>query len=82
MNGFLVTFLQLLCQILSLAIIARILLSWVDPAGQMRVSQILDEVTEPILGPIRRIMPNMGILDLSPMVAIMLLWLVQNLLPR
>jgi YggT family protein len=80
MTGFLGTFLQLLTQILYFAIFARIILSWVDPASQNRVSQILHEITEPVLGPIRRIMPNTGMLDLSPMVAIFLLVLLQNLI--
>ena len=80
MSGFLLTFFQLLFQILWIAIFARIILSWVDQGGQMRISQILFEITEPILGPIRRIMPNMGMFDLSPMVAIILLDLLRRLL--
>ena len=80
MSGLLLTFFQLLFQILWIAIFARIILSWVDQGGQMRISQILFEITEPILGPIRRIMPNMGMFDLSPMVAIILLDLLRRLL--
>ncbi len=80
MTEYLFTFFQLLFRILWFAIFARIILSWVDPGGQMRISQILHEITEPILGPIRRIMPNMGMFDLSPMVAIILLEVLRNLL--
>lgn len=80
MSELLITFFGLLFQVLYFAIFARIILSWVDQGGQMRISQILYEITEPILGPIRRIMPNMGMLDLSPMVAIFLLWFLNNLL--
>lgn len=80
MTGFLSTFFQLLIQILYFAIFGRIILSWIDPGGGNRVSQILFEVTEPILGPIRRIMPNTGMLDLSPMVAIFLLYLLRDLI--
>ena len=80
MIGFLVTFFQLLLNILFFAIFARIILSWIDQTGQMRISQILYEITEPILLPIRRIMPNTGMLDLSPMVAIILLQLLRNLI--
>jgi YggT family protein len=80
MIGFLVTFFQLLFRILFFAIFARIILSWIDQAGQMRITQILYEITEPILLPIRRIMPNTGMLDLSPMVAIILLQLLGNLI--
>ena len=80
MSDFLITFFQLLFRILWIAIFARIILSWIDQGGQMRISQILFEITEPILAPIRRIMPNMGMLDLSPMVAIILLEVLRNLL--
>ena len=80
MSGYLITFFSLLFRILWIAIFARIILSWVDPAGQMRLTQILHEITEPILGPIRRVMPSMGMIDLSPMVAIILLEVLRNIL--
>ncbi len=80
MNGFLSTFFQLLIHILFLSIFARIILSWIDQTGSSRLSQILHEITEPILMPIRRIMPNTGMFDLSPMVAIILLQLLRNLI--
>ena len=76
------TFFQLLIQVLYIAIFARIILSWLDQGGQMRISQILHEITEPILMPIRRIMPSTGMFDLSPMVAIILLQLLQGLIRR
>ncbi len=80
MASFLVTFFQLLFRILFFAIFARIILSWIDQGGQMRISRILYDITEPIILPIRRIMPNTGMLDLSPMVAIILLQLLGNLI--
>lgn len=40
--------------------------------------QILDAITEPIMDPIRRIMPRLGMLDLSPLVAILLLQFVSS----
>lgn len=76
------TFFQLLFQILYIAIFVRIILSWLDQGGQWRISQILHEITEPILMPIRRIMPSTGMFDLSPMVAIILLQLLQGLIGR
>ncbi len=80
MTDFFVTFFQLLFQILYIAIFVRIIMSWIDQGGQMRITQILYEITEPILAPIRRIMPSMGMFDLSPMVAIILLQVLQRLL--
>ncbi|HSH79303.1 MAG TPA: YggT family protein [Herpetosiphonaceae bacterium] len=80
MTDFLLTFFRLLFQILYIAIFVRIIMSWIDQGGQMRITQILHEITEPILAPIRRIMPSMGMFDLSPMVAIILLQVLQRLL--
>lgn len=60
--------------VLTILIIIRALLSWVpnliDPRGP--IAEFLYTVTEPILGPIRSLMPRMMI-DLSPLIAIFLL---------
>ncbi len=82
LSGFLVTFVNLLFQALLFAILGRVLISWIDPMGNMRISQILREITEPILGPIRSILPNLGMIDLSPLVAILLIQLLHNLILR
>jgi YggT family protein len=80
MSGFLVTFINLLFQALFFAILGRVLISWIDPMGNMRVTQVLREITEPILAPIRSVLPNFGMLDLSPLVAMLLLNLIQGLI--
>ncbi|NJP05074.1 MAG: YggT family protein [Chloroflexaceae bacterium] len=80
MAGFFITFINLLFQALWLAIFGVVILSWIDPTGNMRVTQILREITEPILGPIRKIMPSVGGFDFSPMVALLLLYALQNAL--
>jgi YggT family protein len=41
---------------------------------------VLFQITEPFLAPLRRVLPRMGMLDLSPMVAIILLWIIRALL--
>jgi YggT family protein len=79
MNDFLRSFFFILFSVLNIAIIGRILMSWVDQTGHMRITQILYEITEPILGPLRRIIPQMGMFDLSPMIAILLLNFLQRL---
>ena len=78
--GPVVTFISILFEILNLAIIARVLISWVNLAPDHPIVEFLYSVTEPILGPIRRIMPRTGMFDLSPIVAIILLELVRTLL--
>lgn len=82
MNSFLFTFLRILFMALDIAIIGRILMSFIDQGGQMRITQILFEITEPILGPLRRIIPSVAMFDFSPMVALLIINLLQNLVLR
>jgi YggT family protein len=73
MSSYLANFITLLFQILSLAIFVRVLLSWVDPMGNMRITQVLRDMTEPIIAPIRNILPNTMMIDFSPFIAMLLL---------
>lgn len=61
------------CQWLFYAIIARALISWVYPNWRHPVAQVLFVVTEPLLRATRRVLPNMGMLDFAPLVAMILL---------
>ncbi|MEN9934096.1 MAG: hypothetical protein RLZZ387_675 [Chloroflexota bacterium] len=72
-SGFIISFILMLLQVLSFAILGRVLLSWVDPMGNMRITQILNDVTEPMLAPIRNLMPQMPMFDFSPIIAMLLL---------
>lgn len=72
-----------------LTILARIILTLVlsfmpndPPPGLVSITQVLVQVTEPILAPIRRVLPTFGMLDFSPMVAILLLALMQQIISR
>ena len=70
----LVEIVQATVLVLTLLIIARALLSWfpnVDPRNP--AVEFLITVTEPILAPIRAVSPRLGFIDLTPMVAIILL---------
>lgn len=60
-------------QALWICVIIRFILSWIDPANNWRFSRVMRDVTEPVLAPIRRIIPPVGFLDLSAMVALVLL---------
>jgi YggT family protein len=70
----------------SIIILARVILSWfmMNPSsrGGLLAStyQALFQITEPLLSPIRRIMPRTGMVDLSPMIAIILLWIIRALI--
>jgi len=73
-------FIRLLCQVLTFAIFIRVILSWfVTRPNTLTI--ILDKITEPILAPLRRIIPRAGMFDFTPLVAIILLQLIANLLP-
>jgi len=76
----LVSIIQLFLQLLVFAIFARAIISWfpVDPRGP--IVQVLDAVTEPILTPLRRVIPRVGMLDLTPMIAILLLAFIAQVL--
>ncbi|MDR7418780.1 MAG: YggT family protein [Armatimonadota bacterium] len=76
-----VSLVNLVFQVLNILILIRIVLSWVPGVslGHPAV-RIVHQLTSPILDPIRRLMPPVGGLDLSPVVAILLLSLVRALL--
>lgn len=64
---------------LTAAIFFRALLSWfpIDPRNPLVT--VLYEITEPILDPLRRIIPRIGMIDISPLVAIILIQVLANL---
>ena len=73
--------LNLLFTVLSIAVIARALLSWFDPTMRFPVSQLIVDLTEPIIAPIRRIVPPIGgMIDLSPLVALVLLQVIERVI--
>ena len=76
-------------KIMTFAVVARAILSFVVPMVGPRPPPILltfnalvNQITEPILGPIRRVLPSMGNLDFSPMVAILILIFVTGIIDR
>jgi YggT family protein len=62
-----------LLQILSAAIFFRAILSWFNLDPRSPLVEVLDQITEPILAPLRRIVPRLGMIDITPLVAIILL---------
>lgn len=69
-----------LVQALGFAIFARAIVSWFPIDRDGPVVQALDAITEPILDPLRRVLPTIGALDLSPMVAIIVLFTLSRFL--
>lgn len=80
---FLLTLIYYLCQLLSIAIFARAIMSWFPMGSNNPVSSFLFNITEPVLMPLRRIIPRLGLIDVSPMIAIVLLqaitWAIQKI---
>lgn len=71
---------DLVFTVLYLAIMARIMLSWFRFDPYHPLSLFLYRVTEPILGFFRGIIPPIGMIDISPIVAIVVLGIVQQML--
>jgi len=69
-------------QILTFVIFLRVILSWIVVMMRTRneflisAYRILEQITDPILVPLRRIIPSAGGIDFSPMIAIILLWIL------
>ena len=78
---YILTFLEMLLQVLSIAILIRVLLTWfpVDPNNP--IIRILYDVTEPILAPLRKVIPRIGMFDLSPIAAMLLIQFISSALP-
>ena len=60
-----------------LLIFIRIIFSWGQVGYGNRVMRFLFRATEPLLGPLRRTIPPLGFMDISPIVAFLLIWLFQ-----
>lgn len=64
-----------LISIYILLIIIRIVFSWGMVSYTNRIMRFLVDITEPLLGPLRRMIPPLGWIDISPIVAFLILWL-------
>lgn len=81
MIDILILFINALAQLLVLLIIVSVILSYfMDPYHPIRRS--IDSVVEPMLSPIRRVVPPLGMIDFSPLILILLIQLLRGLLSR
>ena len=86
----LVGLINILIELYIYALIGVVILSWLVAFGVVNsynqfvatVQRFLNRITEPLLAPIRRILPDLGGVDLSPMVLILGLWFFQGMLGR
>jgi YggT family protein len=78
---FLINLIGFLAQLITILVIVQVVLSYfMDPYNPLR--QTIDRILEPFLAPIRRILPQTGMLDFSPLVLIILVQVVAQLLIR
>lgn len=69
-----------LLNIYFVAIIANIILSWISQGGHHPAAQLLHQLTEPVMRPFRRLLPDMGGLDFSPILVFLLINVLEVLL--
>jgi YggT family protein len=83
MSGLAALFIYYLLQVMAWGIFIRVILSWfvmTSKSGTLvSVYQVLVQVTEPILAPLRRIIPMIGMFDITPIVAFILLQIIGEL---
>jgi YggT family protein len=72
-----------LLQIYTFVLLARILITWVPNLDPYHPAvQFLFRITDPVLEPARRVIPSIGMVDISPIVVFIVLGIVQDLLRR
>jgi len=80
-----INLLSIVIKVIYIAIISQVIISWIIVAGVrnnliQNLYEITTAITNPILKPIRKIMPSLGGWDLSPLIAIILLRFIETLL--
>ena len=80
MATFVAIFVQFLVIALWLVILGRVLFSWINPRFEGPIGRFLFETTEPLLAPIRRLLPQTGMIDFSPTIVLLLLFVLQRVL--
>ena len=86
-SALLITFVEAFVQVffgaLTIAIFIRVILSWVQTRLPFGINEFVFAVTEPILGPIRRMLPAASGMDFSPLIALIALqYLLEPLVLR
>ena len=73
-------FLILLIDLYTIVILAAVVLSWIQLSPSNPVVQLVDMLTDPVLAPARRIIPPLGGLDISPILALIALQVIRSML--
>ena len=79
---FVEAFINVVAQALVLAIFVRVIMSWVPVRLPLGLNDLVWNVTEPVLAPIRRYMPIAGGMDFSPLIALLLVQIITSIILR
>jgi YggT family protein len=71
---FVQTFVELFLLALFVLVFARVLVSWVDPQARYQATMFIVQTTEPILAPVRRVLPQTGMMDFSATIVLLILF--------
>ncbi|CAD7851465.1 MAG: Cell division integral membrane protein, YggT and half-length relatives [Olavius algarvensis Gamma 3 endosymbiont] len=66
--------------VMLIAVIIKVILSWINPGHYNPVIGLVDKIAEPVLGPIRKLLPPLGGFDLSPLFASLLILVAKMLI--
>lgn len=80
MLGWLIQGIQLACAVIFIAIMVRVLFSWIEREPRNPVHLFSLRFTDPILAPLRRFIPPLGGFDLTPLIALFALSIIAQLL--
>jgi len=72
-------YITLLTQVLTFAIFIRAILSWFPINASNPLVIVLFQITEPVLAPLRKVVPRLGMIDLTPLVAIIVLQIIGSM---
>ncbi len=78
--SWLYSFIDLLFYALNLAILIRVIVSWLNVSPYNPLISFIYQITDPIILPLRRIIPPLGMIDITPIIAILLLSILQQIL--
>lgn len=82
MESLLINFIRLFVTALWFLLIARVVLSWTNPRGGGGLVAFIYQATEPMLAPIRRVLPPTGAMDWSPLILMLLLGVILRVIVR
>ncbi len=78
----LIDLISLATKIYSMIIIGRVILSWVNPDPNNAIAVFIVRLTEPVLGPVRRVIPSFGGMDFSPILVLVGIQVLESVAVR